>query len=646
MTSARFHHAFRILLSGAVLLLVLVDIYLALPILLTAGLEKILARQGFSQVQLELERPGLHSVRIRHLRMTYPGTNRTFVLSADRLDLQYQFSDIVHGRARRLHIPEAQLRITPIPSAQTAISKSLTLPIPAHWVRRFPLQELAVEKLDLQWQTNDSEIRHALVQGQARYVNETFVSHGSLTEDNRSGLEFTLDIAPDGRLNAALYRQDTPEQPIFKASVSVTAHTNDSVGVQGTLDARLKPLATLLASGVPKPLWPIDGRIQAQWQGDMPARITPYMSFKGVLSLDISALQLGTQLQQGNLHLQAALTGAHNSLRWHLDKDARASARLNPALLAFSDSPLSNDVRAAKPFVARAPQGLSGALHFSPAEWLLTLAAPSKLAIDHLGTIDVQIPQLIVTLLEPARLHYHFQRGQWHTDGLHLGLTAARMQPRLVAVGDIEDFSLTTHLKRGPLQHMPVMHVDAAQMSLLGGRVSGQGIDYDRASPLNSFTLEIKELDLARVVALENQQQIEASGTLDGRLPFVMTQTGMRIVDGAMHATPAGGVIRYHANESVLSMAATNPNLKLALQAFSNYHYQKLDIGVNYAENGDLALAVAAAGRNPDWNGGQPINLNINLNENIPMLLRSLRSGDDIGAQFQKRVDQRSAPKP
>lgn len=636
------------LLTVATLVLLAVIVYAAIPMLLGAWLKNLLVSQGFTQVGLELGYPSLYSLQVRHLELSGAAGDRAFDFDARNIEIKYQLVDLANGRVRALHIPQATLRVAPTPSADTA-SQPLAVPLPSEWVRALPFQELAVDKLQIDWRTGDSET-HAVLHGRAEHADAQFLTRWTLTEKTLPPLEFELTLSADGALNAALFRPAAPNLPLLRASVAVTPQKNQTVAIHGALDVQLKPLGALLALWVPKTLLPIDGRLQAQWRGQAPALLPVHTAgiaraalFNGVLAVDLAQLKLGTNLQAGSLHLKTNLSTDSDSLNWRLAQGARFSAQLDPALLSFSSSVQSKEnIRSTKPTTVSVARGFSGELAFTESQWHITLPPQNRILIEQLQTPDAKIAKLDLTLLDTAHIVYQPQTRQWKTQGLVLGLAAPAIQPQLAALGNIENLKLTARLEPGLLSRLSGVRIDEAGMSILGGRVSGQRIHYDRARATNPFTLEIKNLDLARVVALEQQQQIEASGTLDGKLPFILTPQGLRIVDGRLHATSAGGVIRYHANQSITTMAATNPNLKLALQAFSNYHYQKLDVGVNYTENGDLALAVAVAGRNPDWNAGQSINLNINLSENIPALLRSLRSGDDIGDEFQKRANERA----
>lgn len=635
----------RFLVSAVLTLgLLAIVVYAALPMLIGSWLKHFLANQGFVQVGLDLDHLSPHVLRLRKVTMARVLGNQRWVFSARDLDIEYRLLDVVKGRIHSLRIPQARLEIFPSRNENDRTAYDLAMPVPAHWIQTFPFAELIVESFDIDWSIGDSVTRHARLRGQVHKADGNLVSRWSLNTPDL--IEFELDIDNGGRLSTALYRGDAPAQAVFRADVTITPQARDRVVVHGNLHAKFKPLAALLALWLPKNVQPIEGSLRASWVGEAPAELKSGDGFNGRLKLDLTGLGLGTQLRAGELHLILDLAKDTDSWQWRLQEGSRFSAQLNPVLLAIGDSAVDKGfVRGAKPMIVRAPAALAGKLTILPSDWHFTLA-PAKLSIEQVQTPDARIPKLNLHSLSPTHLRYRSASSQWSSDGLHLKISAPSVQPEMTALGNIENLVLNARVAAGVWDSLPALQIETIDLSLLGGKVSGRDIRYHRAEPRNDFTIDIQGLDLARVVALEQQEQLEASGTLDGKLPFVLTRGGIRIVDGALHATPAGGVIRYHATESVQSMAATNPNLKLALQAFSNYRYQTLDVGVNYAENGDLALAVAVTGRNPDWNAGQPIHLNINLTENIPMLLRSLRSGDDIGTQFQKRADERAAPRP
>jgi hypothetical protein len=57
-----------------------------------------------------------------------------------------------------------------------------------------------------------------------------------------------------------------------------------------------------------------------------------------------------------------------------------------------------------------------------------------------------------------------------------------------------------------------------------------------------------------------------------------------------------------------------------------------------YAKNGDLNLAVQLQGVNPDMNKDQAINLNVNITDNIPSLLKSLQASRSITDKLEESL--------
>ena len=57
---------------------------------------------------------------------------------------------------------------------------------------------------------------------------------------------------------------------------------------------------------------------------------------------------------------------------------------------------------------------------------------------------------------------------------------------------------------------------------------------------------------------------------------------------------------------------------------------------VFYFEDGELLLNVQLQGSNPDMNNGQPINLNVNIIDHIPSLLKSLQASRVITEELER----------
>ena len=106
---------------------------------------------------------------------------------------------------------------------------------------------------------------------------------------------------------------------------------------------------------------------------------------------------------------------------------------------------------------------------------------------------------------------------------------------------------------------------------------------------------------------------------------------------GKLSAREPGGSIRYTPTAKVAALAQSNPSVNIVVKALSNFQYHLLDVKTDYQPGGELNLQVRLQGKNPDWQEGQPVHLNLNLEENILTLLRSLQMSDDISERVRKR---------
>jgi hypothetical protein len=176
--------------------------------------------------------------------------------------------------------------------------------------------------------------------------------------------------------------------------------------------------------------------------------------------------------------------------------------------------------------------------------------------------------------------------------------------------------------------------VTAATASLLGGKASATAFVYDQDKGSAVFDLLVDKVSIAEVLALEGDD-VAATGTLSGKLPVSIAGNQASITDGRLSAAAPGGFIRA---SSALASLSGQPGLDFALAALQDFNYSELTTIINYSPNGDLALGIGLKGHNPAVEGGRPIHYNLNISENVPVLLESLRVQDQVTERVEKQV--------
>ncbi|MEM1231922.1 MAG: YdbH domain-containing protein, partial [Pseudomonadota bacterium] len=179
------------------------------------------------------------------------------------------------------------------------------------------------------------------------------------------------------------------------------------------------------------------------------------------------------------------------------------------------------------------------------------------------------------------------------------------------------------------------LELGAAQLELLGGQVDLAPARLSVDTLDGNLSLVFKNLALAEVLALHGDQ-IRGTGRLDGTLPLVLEAGALSIRDGRVDAQPPGGTISL---DTALAQPSGQPGLDFALRALTDFRFSSLGGAVTYAPSGDLALALSLRGVNPAIERGRPIQYNLNVNNNVPMLLRSLQADRVITEQVEQRLN-------
>jgi hypothetical protein len=180
-----------------------------------------------------------------------------------------------------------------------------------------------------------------------------------------------------------------------------------------------------------------------------------------------------------------------------------------------------------------------------------------------------------------------------------------------------------------------LLEISDVKALVLGGQISVSPFEYDVEDGKADALLTLADLDLGEILALEGEY-IAGSGRVDGTLPVRIRADTVSVSDGRIAVRPPGGTIRLSAGG--IAGALTQPGLDLALGALTDFRFDVLEASVNYSDAGDLQLGIRLEGRNPEIEKGRPIHYNLNVSENIPVLLQSLRLQDTFTERIEKEV--------
>ena len=170
----------------------------------------------------------------------------------------------------------------------------------------------------------------------------------------------------------------------------------------------------------------------------------------------------------------------------------------------------------------------------------------------------------------------------------------------------------------------------------MGGTLRAQDAKIRLGGANPAIPITVEGIDLQEVLRAKQHAEFSATGTLDGIVPLRLAPEGVYVEKGELHAR-GGGVIQYRP-EGAAAFAASNPGLGMAVGALANFQYHELKTDLAYTPAGLLNMNVALKGKNPEFQKGQTVHFNINLEENILALFKSLTVAEGFSKQIDDRV--------
>jgi hypothetical protein len=139
--------------------------------------------------------------------------------------------------------------------------------------------------------------------------------------------------------------------------------------------------------------------------------------------------------------------------------------------------------------------------------------------------------------------------------------------------------------------------------------------------------LQLDNIPLQKLLDLQGTKKLFATGTVRGTIPVKMKNEVFEITNGGMNAEQSGQIIYATTPEE---RAAANQGLRTTYEALSNFLYVQLLSSINMAPDGKSAITIQLKGTNPDFQSGRSIELNLNVEQNLLDLMRSLSISSNV----------------
>jgi hypothetical protein len=174
---------------------------------------------------------------------------------------------------------------------------------------------------------------------------------------------------------------------------------------------------------------------------------------------------------------------------------------------------------------------------------------------------------------------------------------------------------------------------------IFDGTISIDRVDYDLQTRHAETIVQLNGIPLQKLLDLQGVKKIFATGSVRGRVPVVLDGDSFSIPDGGMDSERSGQIIYSSTPEE---RATANAGMRMTYEALGNFLYSSLISSITMTPDGNSRITLQLKGHNPDFQDGRPVNLNLNIEQNLLDLFRSLAISSGIEeAISEKALQQR-----
>jgi hypothetical protein len=188
--------------------------------------------------------------------------------------------------------------------------------------------------------------------------------------------------------------------------------------------------------------------------------------------------------------------------------------------------------------------------------------------------------------------------------------------------------------RKGPL---PLIAIQDLRGEIFDGSFSAEDFVFDLNKKTNRITVNARDIDLAKIIETQQLEDISVTGRIDGSVPIEISERGISIEHGAFINDVRAGTIRYNPAAGT-DQLKQNPLTGITLDALRDFRYSELFAGVSFTPEGVLTVDLKLKGISPELDSSRPVHLNINTEQNLLSLLKSLRYAKGVSDAIDTKV--------
>jgi hypothetical protein len=196
---------------------------------------------------------------------------------------------------------------------------------------------------------------------------------------------------------------------------------------------------------------------------------------------------------------------------------------------------------------------------------------------------------------------------------------------------------ISTNLNSRVIDRKNEFELLSSKASLLGGLLFIPRVQVSGDKAFSEFLLIGKGISTQQIVKLYKSDMIKMSGDIQFSAPLSKKAVGALVCEKGEFWSQKGGHIALDDSSVKRGLGASHPLYEVS-GILSDFNYSELKGAFDYSEDGTLILNAQLKGRNPSYQNGREVHLNLTLEENIPKLLASIRLKDDIEQSISNSI--------